>query len=104
MGQSLAIWKWRAGWPFRSASRVLKSLGEDRAPIALTRFDAAGFADEIRRTFGDGEDAPFIIHVCDFTGNRANWIMLSSGWSTPDETLRKLVEMCEKRGLYIYAC
>jgi hypothetical protein len=79
------------------------SLGQDRAPFALTRFDAKGFADELRGTFGDGDDAPFVIDVCDFTGQRANWIILSSGWSTPDETLTKLVKLCGDRGLHVFA-
>ena len=103
MGQTLAIWKWRAAWPFRSNTRVMDSLGEDRAPFALTRFDVEGFADEIRQTFGDGDDAPFGIDVCDFMGHRANWITLSSGWSTPDERLKKLVLLCRDRGLHIFA-
>lgn len=81
----------------------MDSLGQDHAPFALTRFDANGFADEIRKAFGDGDDAPFEIDVCDFTGHRANWIILSSGWSTPDETLKKLVQLCGDRGLHIFA-
>jgi hypothetical protein len=59
-----AIWKWRTGWPFRSASLVMRRSAEDRAPMALTRFDAAAIADEIRQRLGDpevDEDAPFII-------------------------------------------
>ena len=101
MGQVLAIWKWRALWPYRSDSLVMKSLDEDRAPLALKRFDAEAFADEVRRTFGDDDDAPFQIEVFDFAGHRANWIILNSGWSTPDETLQELVKMCKGRGLYI---
>lgn len=103
MGQTLAIWKWRAAWPFRSDARVMASLGEDRAPFALARFDANGFADEIKQTFGDGDDAPFVIDVCDFTADRANWIILSSSWSTPAETIEKLVQLCKSRGLHIFA-
>jgi len=103
MGQTLAIWKWRPAWPVRSASRVMDSLGNDQAPFAIVRFDAHAFADDIRKQFGDGDDAPFIIDVCDFTGHRANWIILSSAWTTSDEALSKLVRMCEERGLHIFA-
>jgi hypothetical protein len=81
----------------------MDSLASDRAPFALTRFDTRGFADEIRQRFGDEEDAPFDIEVCDFTGHRANWIVLSAGWSTPHETLDELVRMCAERGLHMYA-
>src|SRR6185312_13931924 len=101
MGLSLAIWKWRSAWPFRSETRVMDRLAKDRAALALTRFDARAVADEIRRRFGDGDDAPFLIEVCDFTGERANWIMLSSGWSVPDETLQELVRICADRGLHV---
>jgi hypothetical protein len=81
----------------------MDSLGQDRAPFALARFDAKGLADEIRNRFGDGDDSPFSIDVCDFTGHCANWIILSSRWSTPDETLNKLVQLCEERRLHIFA-
>jgi hypothetical protein len=103
MGQSLAIWKWRAGWPFRSNQRVRRLIAEDRVPFALTRFDAKAFADEIRARFGDGEEPTFIIDVGDFKGHRANWIILSAGWGTPEQTLVELVRMCANRGLHIYA-
>ena len=103
MGQTLAVWKWRAAWPFRSESRVMDSLGRDRAPFALTRFDADAFADEIRRRFGDGDEAPFTINVCDFTGNRANWLILSSGWSIPHETIDELLKLCAGHRLHIFA-
>ncbi len=81
----------------------MDSLSNDRAPFALTRFDASSFAGEIRQQFGDGDEAPFAIDVCDFTGSRANWIILSAGWSTPHESLQKLMRMCTDRGLHIYA-
>ena len=103
MGQALAIWKWRTIWPFRSESRVMDSLGRDRAPLALARFDAHALADEIRQRFGDGDEAPFAIDVCDFTGQRANWLILNSGWSTANETIDELVRMCAKRGLHVFA-
>jgi hypothetical protein len=103
MGQTLAIWKWRPLWPFRSDARVMDSLGEDRAPRAIARFDAKAFADEIRQRFGDGDDAPFIIDVCDFTGQRANWLILSSGWGVPKESIEELLRMCAARGLHIFA-
>ncbi len=103
MGQTLAVWKWRAAWPFRSESRVMDSLGRDQAPFSLTRFDAIGFADEIRHRFGDGDEAPFTIDVCDFTGHRANWLILSAGWSVPHETIDDLLKMCAARGLHIFA-
>jgi hypothetical protein len=103
MGQILAIWKWQRAWPFRSESRVMNSLAKDHAPIALARFDAKAFADEIRRRFGDGDEAPFSIDVCDFTGQRANWLILSSGWSTPHETIDELLRMCADRDLHIFA-
>ena len=103
MGQTLAIWKWRAMWPFRSDARVMDSLGKDRAPSALAWFDAKGFADEIRQRFGDGDDAPFTIDVCDFTGQRANWLILSSGWGVPKESIDELLRMCAARGLHIFA-
>jgi len=81
----------------------MAGLGQDRPPFSLTRFDAKGFAEMIRQSFGDGEDAPFVIDVCDFTGHRANWIILSSGWSTPDETLKRLMQLCGACGLHIFA-
>jgi hypothetical protein len=103
MGQTLAIWKWRTLWPFRSEARVMDSLGQDRAPLALARFDARGFADEIRHRFGDGDEAPFIIDVCDFTGWRANWLILSSGRGVPRESIDELLRMCAARGLHVFA-
>lgn len=103
MGQTLAIWKWRSVWPFRSDARVMDSLRQDRAPIALVRFDAKGFADEIRRRFGDGDEAPFSVDVCDFTGQRANWLILSSGWGVPQESIDELLRMCAARRLHIFA-
>src|SRR2546428_11243216 len=103
MGQSLAVWKWRPLWPFRSEARVMESVGRDEAPFALTRFDARGFANEVRRRFGDGDDAPFVIEECDFTGHRANWIVLSCSWSTPPETLNELARTCAAAGLHVYA-
>jgi hypothetical protein len=103
MGQTLAIWKWRPAWPFRSESRVMDSLGRDRAPFALRRFDADAFANEVRQRFGDGDEAPFSIDVCDFTGQRANWLILSSGWSTPHEAIDELLRMCAERGLHVFA-
>lgn len=103
MGQTLAIWKWRARWPFRSDSRVMDRLGQDRVPLALARFDAKGFADEILKRFGNGDDKPFIIDVCDFTGQRANWLILSSGWGVPKESIDELLRMCAERGLHIVA-
>jgi hypothetical protein len=81
----------------------MDSLGRDRAPFALSRFDANGFADEIRQRFEDGDDAPFIIDVCDFTGQRANWLIVSSGWSLPREKIDELLRMCAARGLHIFA-
>ena len=81
----------------------MDSLGQDRAPLALSRFDAKGFADEIRHRFGDGDEAPFSIDVCDFTGQRANWLILSSGWSVPQESIDDLLKMCAARGLHIFA-
>jgi hypothetical protein len=71
--------------------------------LALARFDAHAFADEVRRRFGDGDDAPFFVEVCDFTGQRANWVVLSCGWSTPPETLDALIRLCSDRGLHIHA-
>ncbi|GEM_PF-4781793 len=103
MGQTLAIWRWRPGWPFRSESGVMAGFGKDQASFAIVRFDAHAFADAIRKRFGDGDDAPFSIDVCDFTGHRANWIILSSGWTARQETLIELVQMCEDRGLHIFA-
>lgn len=101
MGQTPAIWKWRAIWPFRSESRAMDSLGRDQAPFASTRFDAKGFADEIRIRFGGGDEPPFIIDICDFTGHRANWLILSSGWSVPQESIDELLRMCAARDLHI---
>ncbi len=103
MGITMTIWKWRRAWPFRSESRVLKSLEEDRAPFALARFDAQGFADKILKRFGDGEESPFIVHVCDFTGNRSNWIAVSCGWGLPPEMITELVRMCEEHGLHVFS-
>jgi hypothetical protein len=80
----------------------MDGLGEDRAPFALTRFDARSFADEIHQRFGDGDPAPFIIDVCDFTGQRANWIIVSAAGSTLEE-VDELVLMCNNRGLHVYA-
>ena len=102
MGQTLTIWKWRGFWPFRSAPRVMSSLEHDRAPFALARFDAQGFAEEIRRHFGDGEDAVFIASVCDFTGNRANWLAVSCGWGLRPEKITELARMCDERGLHVH--
>jgi hypothetical protein len=79
MGQTLAVWRWRAAWPFRSESGVMEGVSRDQPPFALARFDAKGFVDEIRQRFGDGDEAPFSIDVCDFTGHRANWLILTSG-------------------------
>jgi hypothetical protein len=81
----------------------MKALEQDRAPRALARFDAEAFAKEIRTRFGDGEESPFIVDVCDFTGNRANWLALSCGWGLPPETVTELVRMCEQRGLHIHS-
>lgn len=67
------------------------------------RFDAHAVADQIRQRFGDGQDAPFLIEVGDFKGHRANWILLSAGWHTPDEVLAELVQMCANRCLHIHA-
>lgn len=103
MGQTLAIWKWRTLWPFRSDARVMDSLGRDLAPRAIARFDAKAFADEIQNRFGDGDDAPFVIDVCDFTGQRANWLILSSGWGVPQELIDELLKMCVASGLHIFA-
>ena len=103
MGQTLTIWKWRTACPFRFESRVMSSLGQDHAPLALGRFDAHGFADEIRTRFGGGDEPPFIVDVCDFTGNRANWLVVSCGWGLPPELLTELVRMCEERGLHIHS-
>jgi hypothetical protein len=81
----------------------MRCLGKDVAPFALARFDAHAFAGGIRKRFGDGDDAPFTMEVCDFTGNRANWIILSAGWGVPPELLTELVRMCEDRRLHIVA-
>ena len=80
----------------------MSSIEKDRAAFALTRFDAQAFADEIRKRFDGGEDPPFIIDVCDFTGNRANWIAVSCGRATLD-MITELVRMCERRGLHMYS-
>jgi hypothetical protein len=101
MGQTLAIWRWRPAWPFRSESRAVHSILNDRAPWALTRFDALGFAKELRRRFGEGEDALFEMDVCDFTGHRANWILLSTGWSTGEPVLSELQRLCTERSLHL---
>src|ERR1051326_977765 len=93
MGQDLTIWRSRRGWPLRSVPRVLDRLGQDRAPFALARFDAQAFAQELRGSFGDGDDAVFNIEVCDFKGQRANWINLSCGWGTPPKALDDLVAL-----------
>jgi hypothetical protein len=103
MGQTLTIWKWRTVWPFRSESRVMSSIEQDRAPLALARFDASGFAEEIRRRFGDGEEAPFVVDVCAFTGNRANWLAVSCGWGVPPERITELLRMCDERGLHVHS-
>lgn len=105
MSMTLAIWKWRFAWPLRFGALVTRNLDEDRAPVALTRFDAHGFADEIRKRFGgeENEDAPFIVEVCDYTGHRANWIMLECGWSVPEDALAELVRMCAERGLHLHS-
>lgn len=103
MGQTLAIWKWRPFWPFRSDRRVWHLIAADQVPFALTRFDTDALADEILARFGDDVDAPFVIDVCDFKGHRANWIVLSTGWHTPDEILTVLLRMCSNRGLHILA-
>src|SRR5687767_11262162 len=102
MGQTLTIWKWRTGWPFRSVSRVMSSLEKDRPPFALVRFDAKALAEEIHHRFGDGEERPFHVDVCDFTGNHANWLAISSGWGQP-EKVAELVQMCKQRRLQIHA-
>jgi hypothetical protein len=81
----------------------MDSLGRDRAPLALARFDAKRFADEIRHRFGDGDEAPFVIDVCDFTGQRANWLILSSGWGVARESIDELLQMCAARGLHIFS-
>jgi hypothetical protein len=78
-------------------------LGKDQAPLALSRFDAKGFANEIWHRFGDGDEAPLGIEICDFTGLRANWLILSSGWSVPQESIDELLRMCAARGLHIFA-
>jgi hypothetical protein len=81
----------------------MSSLEQDRAPLALARFDAQSFADEIRRRFGEGEEAPFIVNVYDFTGNRANWLAVSCGWGLPPERISELARMCEGRRLHIHS-
>jgi hypothetical protein len=81
----------------------MDSLGQDQAPFALARFDAEEFADEIKHRFGGGDEAPFSIDVCDFIGHRGNWLILSSGWSVPQETIDELLRMCAARGLHIFA-
>ena len=103
VGQTLTIWRWRRGWPFRSEVRVLRRLGEDRAPWGLTRFGARGVAEEIRGRFGGDEASPFCIDVCDFAGWRADWMVVSCGWSTPPEALEELARMCAQRGLHVHA-
>ena len=55
----------------------MSGLEQDRPSFAMARFDARGFADEIRTRFGGGEEPPFIVDVCDFTGNRASWLVVS---------------------------
>ncbi len=47
--------------------------------------------------------SPFSIDVRDFTGQRANWLILSSGWSVPQESIDDLLKMCAARGLHIFA-
>jgi hypothetical protein len=81
----------------------MNSLGKDRAPLALARFNARGFADEIRHQFGEGDEAPFNIDICEFTGQRANWLVLNSSWSVPQESVDELLKMCAARGLHIFA-
>ena len=103
MGQTLTIWKWHTAWPFRSESRVMRSLEQGRAPLAIARFDAQSFAEEIRRRFGGGEEPPFLVDVCDFTGNRANWLVVSCGWGLPPDLISELVRMCQERGLHIHS-
>ena len=103
MGQTLTIWKWRTAWPFRFESLVLRRIDQDRAPLAIARFDAHSFADEIRRHFSGGEDPPFLVDVCDFTGNRANWLLVSCGWGLPSDLFTELARMCEERGLHIHS-
>jgi hypothetical protein len=101
VGVSITIWKWRPLWPFRSEARVMERLGRDEPPLALARFDARGFADQIGRRFGEGDDAPFVgIDVCDFTGHRANWITLACGGSASPEVVDELARMCAAAGLH----
>jgi len=83
----------------------MKKIGDDRAPLGLVRFDAEAFADEIRNRFGDlnvDAEAPFIVEVYDFTGHRANWIMLECGWSVPEKALVELIHMAARQGLHVW--
>ena len=80
----------------------MSQLGQDRAPFSLVRFDAHGFADELRDRFGEDDNSPFVIDVCDFTGHRANWIILSASQATA-VAIRELHRMCRDRGLHLYS-
>jgi hypothetical protein len=101
MGMTMVIWKWRPGWPFRFSSRIARAVYDDQAPLGLVRFDAQAIADELRGHFGG--DSPVNIEVCDFTGHRANWILVECGWSVSDEAFMRLVNICTTHGLHVHA-
>jgi len=88
----------RLAVPIRA--KVRRQIGQDRAPFALTRFDAYALAEEIRKRFGDVDDGPFIINVGDFKGHRANWIILEIV-DASDEALTEVAEMCASQELHV---
>ena len=102
MGQTLAIWKWRPAWPFRSDRRVWNRIAEDQAPLPSPVLTPRRSLRSCAR-FGEHDDAPFTIDVGDFKGHRANWLVLSGSSQTSEGTLTELVSMCTRHGLHIYA-
>jgi hypothetical protein len=57
----------------------MKRLGDDRAPFALKRFDARGFAEKIEQRFGGTEERRLsstsaILQVNERTGPFSVWV------------------------------
>jgi len=104
MSYDLTIWKWQTEARHVSVADVLAAISEDNAHPALTRFDRAALDAALRDAFGDldSDDAPLQCEIADFFGLPANWAGISVWYSTLEEVLPRLVEICQSQGLALY--
>jgi hypothetical protein len=104
MSYDLAIWKYRSEPRGLDPREVYASILADKPHPSLERFDASQARKAILERLGvdDEGETPMTCEVCDFTGQKANWLLLNMFGDFAAKALPCMIDAAEELGLSLY--